>query len=194
MADKQELARLLAQHQSNLHKLQEQAALFGAGETPLHLLNQIDTEKQAIADIEARLAGDIEEPSAAEQYFSKGIQAMIRGDLWEAKRYFELTLKEDTFFPRAEQLLADVKALLYPRIPAAPAPVLQQQRQLWASGSGALGWAEWLILILLAGLIFGVIGGIAGAFWGQWLAWALRGAAVGAIVAVILWVIYFFVE
>jgi hypothetical protein len=50
------LRRQLARHQANLLKLQEQAAMFGAGQTPLHLLNQIEAEQQAIAELETRLA------------------------------------------------------------------------------------------------------------------------------------------
>lgn len=50
------LHRQLAQRSSNLLKLQEQAAMFGAGEVPLHLLNQIEAEQEAIAEIEANLA------------------------------------------------------------------------------------------------------------------------------------------
>jgi hypothetical protein len=36
------LERNLAQHYSNLQKLEEQAAIYGAGEHPLRLLNQIE--------------------------------------------------------------------------------------------------------------------------------------------------------
>jgi outer membrane protein assembly factor BamB len=49
------LRRQLAQHHSNLNKLQEDAALYGAGEVPLRLQNQIEAEQKAIAEIEARL-------------------------------------------------------------------------------------------------------------------------------------------
>jgi uncharacterized protein YjbI with pentapeptide repeats len=50
------LRRQLAQHRSNLNKLREKAAIYAAGETPLHLLNQIEAEQRAIEEIEAELA------------------------------------------------------------------------------------------------------------------------------------------
>jgi tetratricopeptide (TPR) repeat protein len=49
------LKRRLARHHANLNKLQEQASLFGAGRTPLDLLNQIEAEEQAIVEVEERL-------------------------------------------------------------------------------------------------------------------------------------------
>ena len=52
----QSLRRQLARHCSNLNKLQEDAAIYGAGEVPLHLQNQIEDEKRKIAEIEAELA------------------------------------------------------------------------------------------------------------------------------------------
>jgi len=53
--ERESLRRQLAQRRSNLLKLQEQAALYGAGEVPLHMLNQIEAEEQAIVEIEAKL-------------------------------------------------------------------------------------------------------------------------------------------
>lgn len=47
------LDRQLTQHRSNLHKLEEQAAIYGAGERPVRLLNQIEYEQKAIAELEA---------------------------------------------------------------------------------------------------------------------------------------------
>lgn len=49
------LRRELAQHKRNLYKLREQAAIYAAGETPLHLLNQIEAEEKEIRRIEANL-------------------------------------------------------------------------------------------------------------------------------------------
>jgi hypothetical protein len=49
------LRKQLIQRHSNLHKLKEQAAIYGAGETPLYLLNQIEAEQQTISEIEAKL-------------------------------------------------------------------------------------------------------------------------------------------
>ena len=50
------LKRELTQHQRNLNRLREQAAIFAAGETPLHLLNQIEAEKMAIQAVKERLS------------------------------------------------------------------------------------------------------------------------------------------
>lgn len=49
------LQRELAQHKRNLYKLREQAAVYAVGETPLHLLNQIEAEEKEIRRIEAEL-------------------------------------------------------------------------------------------------------------------------------------------
>ena len=45
----------LIQHHANLLKLEEQVAIFGAGLAPLHLLNQIEAEREAISRLEERL-------------------------------------------------------------------------------------------------------------------------------------------
>jgi hypothetical protein len=97
---KEELTRLLAQHQSNLNILLEQKAQYGIGAEPLNLLNQIEAERRAIFEIEKQLLGIGDEPSVAEEYFSKGTQAYITGDLWEAKRCYEIVLAKDPFYPR----------------------------------------------------------------------------------------------
>lgn len=49
------LKRNLAQHYSNLQKLEEQAAIYGAGEHPLRLLNQIEREQKIIVELEDRV-------------------------------------------------------------------------------------------------------------------------------------------
>jgi len=49
------LEKQLAQHRRNLYKLREQAAIYAAGETPLHLLNQIEAEETEIRRIEEQL-------------------------------------------------------------------------------------------------------------------------------------------
>ncbi len=51
------LERLLDQRQRNLYRLQEKAAVYAAGDVPLHLQNQIEAEEKAIADIKTKLAG-----------------------------------------------------------------------------------------------------------------------------------------
>jgi hypothetical protein len=45
----------LAQHKRNLYTLREKAAVYAAGETPLHLLNQIESEEEEVRRIEAEL-------------------------------------------------------------------------------------------------------------------------------------------
>jgi hypothetical protein len=40
-------------HQRNLRKLEERVALYGPAEAPLHLLNQIDTERKRIQELES---------------------------------------------------------------------------------------------------------------------------------------------
>jgi CheY-like chemotaxis protein len=54
------LRRQLVQHSRNLNTLQEQAALYGAGAAPLHLLNQIRAEEEKIEQIlgELQALGD----------------------------------------------------------------------------------------------------------------------------------------
>ncbi|MFB0536119.1 MAG: hypothetical protein ACETWR_14180 [Anaerolineae bacterium] len=49
------LHRQLAQRRSNLCRLEEQEALYGAGECPLRLLNQIEIEQKAIGELEAKI-------------------------------------------------------------------------------------------------------------------------------------------
>jgi hypothetical protein len=49
------LQRELDQHKRNLYKLREQAAIYAVGETPLHLLNQIEAEEKEIRRIEGEL-------------------------------------------------------------------------------------------------------------------------------------------
>jgi hypothetical protein len=43
------------QHKRNLYKLREQAAIYAAGATPLHLLNQIEAEEEEIRRIKVAL-------------------------------------------------------------------------------------------------------------------------------------------
>ena len=49
------LREQLLQHTRNLNRLQEQLAIYGAGEQPLRLLNQIEAEREKIEAIEAQL-------------------------------------------------------------------------------------------------------------------------------------------
>lgn len=50
------LKQRLGQHRRNLNKLREQAAIYGAGETPLRLLNQIEAEESKIEMLEQQLS------------------------------------------------------------------------------------------------------------------------------------------
>jgi hypothetical protein len=52
------LRQELRQHQSNLNKLREQAAIYGPGETPLHILNKIEHEEERIAELKVELDYD----------------------------------------------------------------------------------------------------------------------------------------
>lgn len=49
------LQALLAQHEKNLLRLQQQKATYGAGEEPLRILNQIDHEEEEIAKLNGQL-------------------------------------------------------------------------------------------------------------------------------------------
>ncbi|MBX3011251.1 MAG: CHAT domain-containing protein [Caldilineaceae bacterium] len=49
------LRSLLAQHQRNRQRLLQQKAIYGAGEEPLRLLNQLDAEEEAIAKLQQQL-------------------------------------------------------------------------------------------------------------------------------------------
>jgi DNA-binding NtrC family response regulator len=49
------LQRELVAHKRNLSKLREQEAVYGVGETPLHLLNKIEAEERAIHTIREKL-------------------------------------------------------------------------------------------------------------------------------------------
>ena len=55
-ADADFLRSLLAQHQRNRQRLLQQKALYGAGEEPLRLLNQLDAEDEAIAKLQQQLS------------------------------------------------------------------------------------------------------------------------------------------
>lgn len=55
------LKRMLLKHRRNLHKLREQAAIYGAGEVPLRLLNQIESEKREIQRLQAQLTPQSQE-------------------------------------------------------------------------------------------------------------------------------------
>jgi hypothetical protein len=54
-AERAALERELSQRKRNLYKLNQQAAIYAAGETPLHLLNQIEAEEMEIRRIEEQL-------------------------------------------------------------------------------------------------------------------------------------------
>jgi hypothetical protein len=53
--ERSSLEQQLTQHRRNLYKLRQQAATYAVGETPLHLLNQIEAEETEIRRIEVQL-------------------------------------------------------------------------------------------------------------------------------------------
>jgi hypothetical protein len=74
----QHLKELLDMHRANLRKLEKDAAVYGAGEVPLRLQNQIDREKEKIKEIEKKLGvGDRKEETKEprpEKPMPKGLQ------------------------------------------------------------------------------------------------------------------------
>jgi hypothetical protein len=52
--------------------------------------------------------------SQADYYFSKGLRAHIKSDLWEARRYYKIALEIDPHYPLAAQKLYEVNKLLGP--------------------------------------------------------------------------------
>lgn len=53
---RQDIQKRLAQHSQNLQKLKQQTAIYGIGETPLHLLNQIEAEEEIIEELKLEFA------------------------------------------------------------------------------------------------------------------------------------------
>ncbi len=56
VTERTHLEQLLNIHWHNLYRLREQAAIYGAGEVPLRLLNQIESEEREIQRLQAQLA------------------------------------------------------------------------------------------------------------------------------------------
>jgi len=56
LTERAHLEQLLNIHWRNLYKLREQAAIYGSGEVPLRLLNQIESEEWEIRRLQAQLA------------------------------------------------------------------------------------------------------------------------------------------
>jgi hypothetical protein len=123
----QGLEEELARRRRDLAMLEERAAKFGI-DVPLHLVSQIAEERIRISEIEKRLSSVEGESSLAAQYFSKATEAFVTGDLWEARRYYSMTLDEDPSHPRASAQLALVQSqiegarspFIYPRYPWLP--------------------------------------------------------------------------
>ena len=74
-ADRKSLRRRINQHRTNLNKLQEQATLYGEGETPLRLLNQIDHEEQMIEKLQKEYV-ELENTSSRSEW--PRLNSMIR--------------------------------------------------------------------------------------------------------------------
>ncbi|MEM7032955.1 MAG: hypothetical protein AAF629_25620, partial [Chloroflexota bacterium] len=54
----------------------------------------------------------IDGTSLEKEYFSKAFNAQVTGDIWEAKRYYEMVLAIDAYYPRAAEQLAEVHRML----------------------------------------------------------------------------------
>lgn len=153
----------LARRHRNLAILKEQQSVYGI-DVPLRLVNQIADEERRIAEIEARLSGIKDEPSLAAQYFSRATQALVIGDLWEARRYYEMTLSEDPFYPHASKQLALVKRQLvqaYPppyEAPAIPIEMIKEMKKEIARKRSAFSVISCLIVISLLILLLAAIG------------------------------------
>lgn len=74
------------------------------GNRDLDLFHQRDEVTELISKLEARLAGVTDKMSPAAENFSRATRAYLTGKLWEAIRYYELTLKHDPYFPRAKEM------------------------------------------------------------------------------------------
>jgi hypothetical protein len=115
--EKEALENELKRRMNNLALLQTRQAKYGL-DVPLALLNEISDELERITEIKNRLSGAIEAPSPAAQYFSKGNEAFILGDLGEAERYYRLVLDLDSHYPRASEQLRRVLREMPPQMPA----------------------------------------------------------------------------
>lgn len=151
--ERQALEGELARRRRNLATLEERAAKYGI-DVPLYLVNQIDDEKTRISEIVMWLSGARDDPSLAAQYFAEGTRAFIIGDLWEARRYYEMTLSEDPFYPRArEQLVLTQEAMWDER---AYMPSRTRREDGWDTLSDRACVAIVLVLVVL-GFLIGII-------------------------------------
>ncbi len=149
--ERQALEEELARRRRNLAALQAQQAKYGI-DVPVRLINEIADEETRIAQIEARLSGAEGRPSLAAQYFSRATQALVMGDLWEARRYYEMALDEDPFYPRAQEQLTLVQRQIATAAPPAAAPprgCLAGLRNIL--GFGCVTLVVLAILILIGG-------------------------------------------
>jgi hypothetical protein len=79
----------------------------------------VDTFDQLLQEVERARLDDYQDARArrqeaharvvAAQHFTQATQAFLAGDLWEAKRLFEMTLAKDPFYPRASEQLSLVE-------------------------------------------------------------------------------------
>jgi tetratricopeptide (TPR) repeat protein len=148
------LQEALYRHQRNLAILESRAANFGL-DVPLHIVAQIDEEKKQAEKIQNRLVGVIEEPSLATQYFSTATRALLKGDFWEARRYYRMTLEEDPFYPRAAEQLSEVERQIRRSTSQAAPPMMasDHQKPMARARKGFPLWLLGLIILIIALLV-----------------------------------------
>lgn len=118
---------LLYAHRRTLTIYLEQRATLGSAYVPPGITNGIREAREEIRHIKATLRKwgvEVEDDplddapfrgleqsdsTKVAKLFTEGIRAHVRGHLWEAKRYYEMTLTEDPFYPQAAEKLDQVQ-------------------------------------------------------------------------------------
>ena len=121
------------------------------------------------------------EKTKEEQYFSLGLRAHIKGDFWEAKRYYRMLLDIDPFYPRAEEELAMVEQALG-RHKASDDPHFLYTRLLF---DDYILWTVKLAVITLT-IIWGnhLILDVAGVIVSGWIGEFFLGSVIGTIMCI----------
>jgi len=115
-------------------------------------------EKSPIKEIRNIVKGTItreaisDEDSLTDQWYRTAIEAFLKGDYWEAKRYLKMVKTANPFYPRVDELLAEIqrKKLLYPRVKELSLDKLRDP--VWGGIAGivavlALGWSVYIFII-----------------------------------------------
>lgn len=84
-----------------------------------------------IEDIEAEIKllkqqidDDEKEESLSDRWYHTGMDFYLnKHDYWEAERYFKMVKDEDPYYPRIDELLAEVRTNRLRQLPTSPAPV-----------------------------------------------------------------------